>query len=82
MTIEGEIRDIGRYGVSGKKKSVLARANFEETKKHLINASFYGEVDTLEGVIENVLVGQIPPIGTGIVELMVDSEKMKAMRKK
>ncbi len=82
MTIDGEIRDIGRYGVSGKKKSVLARANFEETKKHLINASFYGETDTLEGVIENVLVGQIPPIGTGIVELVVDSEKMKAMRKK
>ena len=82
MTIDGEIRDIGRYGVSGKKKSVLARANFEETKKHLINASFYGETDTLEGVIENVLVGQIPPIGTGMVELVVDSEKMKAMRKK
>lgn len=82
MTIDGDIRDIGRYGVSGKKKSVLARANFEETKKHLINASFYGETDTLEGVIENVLVGQIPPIGTGMVDLVVDSEKMKAMRKK
>jgi DNA-directed RNA polymerase subunit A" len=82
MTIDGMVRDIGRYGVSGKKKSVLARANFEETKKHLINASFYGETDTLEGVIENILIGQIPPIGTGMVELTVDIEKMKAMRKK
>jgi len=77
MTFDGTIKDIGRYGVSGKKASVLARANFEETKKHLINASFYGETDNLEGIIENVLVGQIPPIGTGMVKLAIDMEKMK-----
>ncbi len=77
MTVDGEIKDIGRYGVSGKKASVLARANFEETKKHLINASFYGEIDNLRGVVENVLVGQLTPIGTGTVELTVDMEKLK-----
>ena len=82
MTFDGTIRDIGRYGVSGKKASVLARANFEETKKHLINASFYGETDKLEGIIENILVGQLPPVGTGIVQLTVDAEKMKQMVKK
>ena len=31
MTFDGTIKDIGRYCVSGKKASVLARANFEET---------------------------------------------------
>jgi len=77
MTIDGEIRDIGRYGVSGKKKSVLARANFEETKKHLINASFYGEHDELKGIIENIIIGQLAPIGTGMIELTVDFKKMK-----
>jgi len=83
MTFDGTIKDIGRYGVSGKKSSVLARANFEETKKHLINASFYGERDKLEGIIENVLVGQIAPVGTGMVNLTVDVEKMKhAIKKK
>lgn len=81
MTFDGTIKDIGRYGVSGKKASVLARANFEETKKHIVNASFYGEKDKLDGIIENVLVGQIAPIGTGMVELAVDMEKMKKMRK-
>lgn len=80
MTVDGEIKDIGRYGVSGKKASVLARANFEETKKHLINASFYGENDTLKGVVENVLVGQLTPIGTGTVELAVDMEKLRAKK--
>ncbi|HLC67254.1 MAG TPA: DNA-directed RNA polymerase subunit A'' [archaeon] len=77
MTFDGTIKDIGRYGVSGKKASVLARANFEETKKHLVNASFYGEKDKLEGIIENILVGQIAPVGTGMVKLAVDMEKMR-----
>jgi len=77
MTFDGTIKDIGRYGVSGKKASVLARANFEETKKHLINASFYGESDKLRGVIENILIGQVAPIGTGMVNLAIDMEKMK-----
>lgn len=81
MTFDGTIKDIGRYGVSGKKASVLARANFEETKKHIVNASFYGEKDKLEGIIENILVGQIAPVGTGMVQLAVDMEKMKKMRK-
>lgn len=82
MTFDGTIKDIGRYGVSGKKASVLARANFEETKKHIVNASFYGETDNLEGIIENVLVGQITPIGTGMVKLAIDMEKMKSSVKK
>jgi DNA-directed RNA polymerase subunit A" len=81
MTVDGTVKDIGRYGVSGKKTSVLARANFEETKRHLVNASFYGEEDRLEGVIENVLLGRIVPVGTGTVELVVDIEKMKHKKK-
>jgi DNA-directed RNA polymerase subunit A" len=81
MTFDGSLKDIGRYGVSGKKASVLARANFEETKKHLINASFYGESDTLDGIIENVLIGQIAPVGTGTVKLTVDAEKLRKAAK-
>lgn len=82
MTFDGDIKAIGRYGISGKKASVLAKANFEETKKHLINASFYGETDTLDGVIENILLGQIAPIGTGMVELTIDMEKMRQILSK
>ncbi len=82
MTFDGEVKAVGRYGVSGKKSSVLAKANFEETKKHLINASFYGETDTLDGVIENIMVGQIAPIGTGMVQLTIDMQKMREALKK
>ena len=36
MTSEGEVRAIGRHGVSGTKHSILARAAFEVTVNHLL----------------------------------------------
>jgi DNA-directed RNA polymerase subunit A" len=67
MTVDGFVKSIGRHGISGEKSSVLARAAFEETGKHLLNASIRGEVDQLSGIIENVIVGQPIPHGTGSV---------------
>ncbi|WP_461436253.1 DNA-directed RNA polymerase subunit A'' [Methanosphaera sp.] len=67
MTSDGTVKSIGRHGISGEKSSVLARAAFEETGKHLLNASIRGEVDHLTGIIENVIVGQPIPHGTGSV---------------
>lgn len=71
MTSTGRIRQIGRHGVSGEKSSVLARAAFEVTVKHLLDAASHGEEDPLEGVTENVIVGQPIPLGTGLVELFM-----------
>jgi len=79
MTVSGEVQAVGRQGISGTKESVLARAAFEETEKHILNAALYGEVDTLDGVAENIIVGQPIPIGTGTVELAV--KKMSKIRK-
>ena len=69
MTMGGEINSIGRHGLSGEKAGVLARAAFEETVKHLINAAVKGEDDKLIGVTENIIIGQTVPIGTGLVKL-------------
>ncbi len=69
MTSTGEVRQIGRHGISGKKSSVLARAAFEITVPNIIEASIRGESDPLKGVTENVIVGQSIPIGTGLVDL-------------
>ena len=67
MTSEGEVKSIGRHGISGEKSSVLARAAFEETGKHLLNASIRGEEDDLTGIIENIIIGQPIPLGTGSI---------------
>jgi DNA-directed RNA polymerase subunit A" len=70
MTNEGDIRAIGRHGISGKKTSVLARAAFEITAAHLLRAAITGEVDELKGVAENIIVGQPITLGTGAVNLV------------
>ena len=72
MTSEGTVKSIGRHGISGEKSSVLARAAFEETGKHLLNASIRGEVDDLTGIIENIIIGQPIPLGTGSVGVKMD----------
>jgi DNA-directed RNA polymerase subunit A' len=78
MTSTGEVQQIGRHGISGKKASVLARAAFEITVPNIVEAAIKGESDPLEGVTENVIVGQSIPIGTGLVELYMSTfEKQK-----
>ncbi len=71
MTNTGDVKQIGRHGISGQKSSVLARAAFELTIQHLVNAAIKGETDPLKGVIENIIVGQTMPLGTGSVELFM-----------
>src|SRR5439155_1470703 len=62
MTNDGDVKAIGRHGISGRKSSVLARAAFEITAHHLLRAAITGEVDYLDGVAENVvLASNCPP---------------------
>jgi DNA-directed RNA polymerase subunit A" len=74
MTHDGDMKQVGRHGVSGEKASVLARASFEVTTKHLLDACIRGEKDKLNGIIENVIAGQPIPLGTGLVELVMRRE--------
>ncbi|MBN2422832.1 DNA-directed RNA polymerase subunit A'' [Candidatus Woesearchaeota archaeon] len=70
MTFSGKVNGITRYGVISEKASILARASFETPIKHLINASLVGETDNLKSVIENVMLNQPVPVGTGLPDLV------------
>lgn len=70
MTMGGEIQGINRTGIVREKASVLARASFETPFKHIINASLVGETDNLNSVVENVMINQPVPLGTGTARLM------------
>jgi DNA-directed RNA polymerase subunit A" len=74
MTNSGEIESIGRHGISGSKDSVLARAAFEVTVNHLLDAAIHGEIDDLDGVTENVIVGKPIKLGTGDVDLRMGAD--------
>jgi DNA-directed RNA polymerase subunit A" len=71
MTANGYLTSIGRHGLAGQKAGVLARAAYEETIKHLVNATIKGEEDRLLGITENIIIGQTVPVGTGKVKLKI-----------
>src|SRR3989338_97983 len=75
MCFSGQVKGITRYGVISEKASVLARASFETPIKHIINAALIGEVDKLDSVVENVMLNQPVPVGTGIPKLVTKSDK-------
>ena len=81
MTVNANVRGVVRTGITGKKKSPFARAAFEETIKHIIDASFNGDVENLVGITENIIVGQPISAGTGLVRLTLDSKGLKKMIK-
>lgn len=41
------------------------RCSFEETVDVLLDAASHAEVDPMRGVSENIIMGQLPRIGTG-----------------
>ncbi|VVB98215.1 DNA-directed RNA polymerase subunit A'' [uncultured archaeon] len=80
LCAEGMVKSVGRHGLSGQKAGVLGRAAFEETIKHLVNASVKAEDDRLVGVTENIIVGQTVPVGTGRIRLQVNQPKKKSKK--
>jgi len=77
MCASGMVKGITRYGVVSEKSSVLARASFETPIKHIINASLVGEIDFLNSVVENVMLNQAVPVGTGLPGLITKIVKGK-----
>jgi DNA-directed RNA polymerase subunit A' len=90
MTNTGNVKGVTRMGIIAQKNSILARATFETPDKQFVNASIKGTKDKLTSVIENILLNQPVPIGTGLPGLSVkvigplikkDSEKKIAKAK-
>ena len=81
MTNNGTVQAIGRHGISGAKVSVLARAAFEITSTHLLQAGLSGESDVLTGVAENIIVGQPVHLGTGAVSAIYKPKTKKTKKR-
>jgi DNA-directed RNA polymerase subunit A' len=71
MTYSGTIKGITRMGIISEKSSVLARASFETPVKQFVNATRTGVKDKLASVIENIILNQPVPVGTGLPGLLV-----------
>ena len=71
MTSGGVVKGVTRMGIVSDKSSVFARAAFETPDKEFINATIQGKKDELASVIENILLNQPVPVGTGLPGLLV-----------
>jgi DNA-directed RNA polymerase subunit A' len=71
MTNTGVVKGVTRMGIIAQKSSILARATFETPVKQFVNATIKGSKDKLTSVIENIILNQPVPIGTGLPGLLV-----------
>jgi len=77
MTYRGHMMAITRHGINRVETGCLMRCSFEETADILLEAATFSELDPLKGVSENILLGQLPPLGTGCFDLILNEEKLK-----
>ncbi|PLW18081.1 hypothetical protein PCANC_01801 [Puccinia coronata f. sp. avenae] len=77
MTNRGSLMAITRHGINRTDTGPLMRCSFEETVEILMDAAALGEKDHCTGVAENVLLGQLAPMGTGAFDVALDLEMLK-----
>jgi len=73
MTQNGTLMSIARHGINRIDSGVLRKCSFEETVEILLEGAVYSEDDHLSGITENIIMGQLAPMGTGGFDLAVDS---------
>ena len=77
MTFRGTLMAINRHGINRIAAGPMLRCSFEETLEILFEAALFGRSDTLNGVTENIMCGQLSRIGTGCVDLILDQDQLK-----
>jgi len=77
MTSKGYMLSIDRHGINRSDIGPLAKCSFEETSDMLIKAGLFSEYDKVNGVSANIMMGQIPPCGTGDSQLIMDYDMLK-----
>ena len=70
------LKQIAKYS-----PSFLAAISFQDTLKNLVNYSIFQPVDHLRGIKENLLIGQLTPIGSGFEEYQELPRKRKSYQK-
>jgi DNA-directed RNA polymerase II subunit RPB1 len=57
MALRGRLTSITRTGINRVDSGVLRKCTFEETVEILLEGAMFGELDTLGGISENVILG-------------------------
>ena len=76
MTNKGILTPINRQGIKVGDTGPLGKCSFEDTTDQLISAGIFGEIDHLNGVSSNIMLGQLIKSGTGMCDILLDEEKL------
>jgi len=76
MTHRGCLMAITRHGINRLETGPLMRCTFEETVEILFEAAAFSMPDRCLGVAENVILGNLCPLGTGSFELFLNNEAL------
>lgn len=76
MCQPGYLMPITRHGINRTGRGPLMKCTFEEMVEMLVDAAVYAETDSMNGVSENLLLGQVAPLGTGDFDLIIDETKL------
>lgn len=76
MTFGGFLMAVTRHGINSGESGPMLRASFEETVEVFMRAAMYSQHDMLNGVTENVLLGQLGRLGTGMMDVLLDASKL------
>ena len=78
MTQKGKLTSITRHGINRLDTGPLRKCSFEETVEILFEAGLHSEEDPLKGVTENIMIGNLAPLGTGCFDIKIDPECIDA----
>ena len=65
MVFTGDVFSVNRYSMKKENIGVFAKASFEETFEHFLQAAFNNETDNTYGLSASIFCGKIPTCGTG-----------------
>lgn len=77
MTRDGFMISIDRHGMGRTDAAPLGKVSFEKPVEQLLIAAVFNEADPLRGVSARIMTGNVIKGGTGLCDLMLDSEMIE-----
>ncbi len=77
ITNTGVPTSIDRHGMNKSETDPFARASFENTVDHLLQAAVFGEIDHMNNVSSRIMAGLAIKGGTGLCEVILDSDLLE-----
>jgi len=77
LTSLGFISSVDRYSVNKSDTDPLAKATFEKTPDHLVDAAMFAKKDRMKCLSSRVMAGLVTKAGSGFPNVVLDNKKLE-----